>query len=43
MPQCQAHEAFAIPENEAVPPWDGIQGLVGTPNNDDYSLPTLGL
>ena len=41
--QCQAHEAFAIPQNEVVRPWDCIQGLLGAPNYDDHSLPWLGL
>lgn len=42
MPQCQAHETFVILESEVVLPLDGIQGLLGTPNQDDHSLPKLG-
>lgn len=42
VPQCQAHKAFAVPENNAMLPWDCIQGLVGTPDYDDHGLPTLG-
>ena len=43
MPQCQADKTFTVPENEAVLPWDGMQGLMGSPDHDDHSLAELGL
>ena len=43
VPQCQADEAFTIPESESVLPWDGMQGLVGSPDHDDHSLAELGV
>ena len=42
MPQCQVDEAFTIPESEAVLPWDGIQGLVFSPDQDDHNMAKLG-
>lgn len=41
--QCQADEAFPIPESEAVLPLDGIQGFIGPPDHDDHSPAQLRL
>lgn len=43
MPQCQPDKTFTVLENEAVLPWDGMQGLMGSPDHDDHSLAELGL
>ena len=43
MPQCQVDKTFTVPESEAVFPWDGMQGLVGSPDQYEHSLAELGL
>ena len=42
MSQCQVDEAFTIPENEAMLPWDGIQGLIGSSTTMGTALLSCG-
>lgn len=39
MPQCQEDEAFTILESEAALPWDGMQGLMGSADQNEQPGP----